>query len=50
MIEATPLTASVLASLANRNEGQMEMYLAKHIKAKDVEALQLSTGGGGSRR
>ena len=34
--------ARACASLANRNEGQMEMYLAKHIKAKDVEALQLS--------
>ena len=34
--------ARACGSLANRNEGQMEVYLAKHIKAKDVEALQLS--------
>ncbi len=34
--------ARACVSLANRNEGQMEVYLAKHIKAKDVEALQLS--------
>ncbi len=34
--------ARACRSLADRNEGQMEVYLAKHIKAKDVEALQLS--------
>ncbi|MDE0883209.1 MAG: tetratricopeptide repeat protein, partial [Myxococcota bacterium] len=33
--------ARACRSLADRNEGQMEVYLARHIKAKDVEALQL---------
>ncbi len=34
--------ARACRSLADRNEGQLEVYLAKHIKAKDVEALQLA--------